>query len=75
MAVRPEELDHGFIEGANNLSGKVEAISYLGSIVRIRLEVEGNPVSMDVFNERKLTIPTVGEPYQVTFPIDACWLI
>ena len=75
LAVRPEELDHGFIEGANNLSGKVEAISYLGSIVRIRLEVEGNPVSMDVFNERKLTIPTVGEPYQVTFPIDACWLI
>jgi putative spermidine/putrescine transport system ATP-binding protein len=74
LAVRPEELDHGYIEGANNLSGKVEAISYLGSIVRIRLEVEGNPVSMDVFNERKLTIPAVGEPYQVTFPIDACWL-
>ncbi len=75
LAVRPEELNHGFIEGANNLSGKVEAISYLGSIVRIRLDVEGNPISMDVFNERRLTIPSVGEHYQVTFPIDACWLL
>jgi len=75
LAVRPEELDHGFIEGANNLSGKVDSISYLGSIVRIRLEIEGHPISMDVFNERKLNIPSVGEPYQVTFPVDACWLI
>jgi putative spermidine/putrescine transport system ATP-binding protein len=75
LAVRPEELNHGFIEGANNLSGKVEAISYLGSIVRIRLDVEGNPISMDVFNERKLTIPSVGDDYQVTFPVEACWII
>ncbi|HMD88805.1 MAG TPA: ABC transporter ATP-binding protein [Anaerolineaceae bacterium] len=75
LAVRPEELDHGYVEGANNLSGKVESISYLGSIVRIRLDIEGHPVSMDVFNERKLSIPAVGEPYQVTFAVDACWLI
>ena len=75
LAVRPEELDHGFIEGANNLSGKVDTISYLGSIVRIRIDIEGHPISMDVFNERKLSIPAVGEPYQVTFPVDACWII
>jgi putative spermidine/putrescine transport system ATP-binding protein len=75
LAVRPEELNHGFVEGANNLSGKVDSIYYLGSIVRIRLDIEGHAVSMDVFNERKLTIPSVGEPYQVTFPVDACWLI
>ncbi|MDR3575808.1 MAG: ABC transporter ATP-binding protein [Anaerolineaceae bacterium] len=75
LAVRPEELDHGFVEGANNLSGKVDSIAYLGSIVRIRLDVEGQTVSMDVFNERKLTIPSVGDLYQITFPVDACWLI
>lgn len=75
LAVRPEELNHGFIEGANNLYGKVDGISYLGSIVRIRLDIEGHPVSMDVFNERKLAIPSVGDQYQITFPMDACWLI
>jgi putative spermidine/putrescine transport system ATP-binding protein len=67
-------LNPGFIEGANNLSGRVDAITYLGSIVRIRVEIEGHPVSLDVFNERKQKIPTVGDPFQVNFPVDACWL-
>jgi putative spermidine/putrescine transport system ATP-binding protein len=75
LAVRPEELNPGFIEGANNLNGKVDTITYLGSIVRIRVAIEGHPVSLDIFNERKLKIPTVGDPYQVTFPVDACWLL
>ncbi len=75
LAVRPEELNPGFSEGANNLNGKVDTITYLGSIVRIRIAIEGHPVSLDIFNERKLKIPTVGDPYQVTFPVDACWLL
>lgn len=75
MAVRPEELKPGFVEGANNLNGKVDAITYLGSIVRIRVEIEGHPVSVDVFNETKLKIPSTGDPYQVNFPVDACWLL
>jgi len=75
LAVRPEELNIGYREGANNLTGNVDAVAYLGSIVRIRLNIEGHSVSVDVFNERKLTIPTIGDPYQVTFPVDACWLI
>jgi putative spermidine/putrescine transport system ATP-binding protein len=75
LAVRPEELSPGFIEGANNLNGRVDAITYLGSIVRIRVAIEGQPVSLDIFNERKLKIPSVGDSYQVTFPVDACWLL
>jgi putative spermidine/putrescine transport system ATP-binding protein len=75
LAVRPEELRPGFIDGANNLNGKVDSITYLGSIVRIRVDVEGHPISLDVFNERKLKMPSVGEPFQVTFPVDACWLL
>lgn len=75
LAVRPEELNPGYIEGANNLKGNVDAITYLGSIVRIRVEIEGHLVSLDVFNERKLVIPNVGDQFQVTFPVDACWLL
>lgn len=75
LAVRPEELAPGFIEGANNLAGKVEAITYLGAIVRIRVEIEGNLVSLDLFNDKKLKIPVVGDQYTVTFPIDSCWII
>jgi putative spermidine/putrescine transport system ATP-binding protein len=75
LAVRPEELDLGFREGANNLTGRVESITYLGSIVRVRVNVEGQLVSMDLFNERKQKFPIVGEQFTVTFPVDACWLL
>jgi len=75
LAIRPEELNPGFAEGANNLTGTVEAITYLGSIIRIRINVEGQLISMDIFNERKLQIPAVGDSFQVNFDADACWLL
>ena len=75
LAIRPEELHPGYLEGSNNLSGKVGSITYLGSIIRIRVDVDGNPVSLDVFNERKFKPPTVGETYPINFPIDASWLL
>ena len=75
LAVRPEELNPGCVDGANNLDGKVEAIIYLGSIVRVRVDVEGQPITVDMFNERRQKIPSPGEPFQLTFPVDACWLL
>jgi putative spermidine/putrescine transport system ATP-binding protein len=75
LAVRPEELNPGFVSGANNLTGKVGTITYLGAIVRIGVDVEGHLISLDVFNERRLKIPAVGDNFQVTFPVDACWLL
>jgi putative spermidine/putrescine transport system ATP-binding protein len=75
LAVRPEELNPGHSSGHNNLSGKVASVNYLGSIVRIQVDVSGSLLSMDLFNEQKLKIPTIGEPYDLHFPVDACWLI
>jgi hypothetical protein len=53
----------------------VESIHYLGSIVRIRVDVHGAYFLMDLFNDHKLSIPKVGDPYDFYFPVDACWLI
>jgi putative spermidine/putrescine transport system ATP-binding protein len=75
LAVRPEEITPGFAEGQNNLQGKVEKIHYLGSIVRIRVDVHGSPFLMDVFNDYQLTLPKVGDPYYFHFPVESCWLI
>jgi putative spermidine/putrescine transport system ATP-binding protein len=75
LAIRPEELNPGRVDGHNNLLGKVESINYLGSIVRLKLEMGGVFLSMDMFNEQNLRIPTVGETYEVHFPTSACWLI
>ncbi|MCS6992485.1 MAG: ABC transporter ATP-binding protein [Anaerolineales bacterium] len=75
LAVRPEELNPGRVDGLNNLSGRVESVTYLGSIVRIRLEVEGHLLALDMFNERRLKLPRSGEPLDVHFPVEACWLL
>ena len=75
LAVRPEELRPGHTPGQNNLCGKVESINYLGSIVRVHVELSGLVFSMDMFNETNLAIPKVGDSYNIHFPVDACWLI
>jgi putative spermidine/putrescine transport system ATP-binding protein len=75
LAIRPEELAAGRQEGANNLSGSVNAVTYLGSILRVRVDIEGHPVSMDMFNERSLKPPRVGETFEINFSPDACWLL
>jgi putative spermidine/putrescine transport system ATP-binding protein len=75
LAVRPEEVNPGHSQGHNNLSGKVESIHYLGSIVRLRVDIGGALFSMDMFNERNMSIPQVGQPYDLNFPVNACWLI
>lgn len=75
LAVRPEEISYGHIEGQNNLQGKVESINYLGAIVRLRIAVNGTAFSIDMFNEHKMKLPKVGDPYELSFPVEACWLI
>jgi putative spermidine/putrescine transport system ATP-binding protein len=75
LAVRPEEINPGHNQEANNLRGTVDSVTYLGSIVRIGVRIEGHSLSLDVFNERKFNLPQVGQPYQVTFPVEACWLM
>ncbi len=75
LAVRPEELCPGQREGVNNLVGQVSAVTYLGAVVRVRVDIENQPVYVDMFNERKLAVPVVGEAFRVSFPPDACWLL
>jgi putative spermidine/putrescine transport system ATP-binding protein len=75
LAIRPEELNPGRREGYNNVRGTVRSIQYLGSIVRILLDLDGTPVSMDIFNEKRLHLPEVGSGLDMHFTVDACWLI
>jgi putative spermidine/putrescine transport system ATP-binding protein len=75
QAVRPEELNPGHRPDVNNLSGKVTMVAYLGSIVRVRVEVEGRPISIDMFNERRPAGPVIGESFEFSFHPDACWLL
>ncbi|MEJ5240236.1 MAG: ABC transporter ATP-binding protein [Anaerolineales bacterium] len=76
LAIRPEEIRLGAAEGANVLHGVVEAVIFLGAIIRLRVNLgEGILISVDQFNERSFIPPRVGEKVALHFPIHACWLI
>jgi putative spermidine/putrescine transport system ATP-binding protein len=72
VAVRPEiiSLDGSTAEG-NRLSGNVEDITFLGSIVRIRVRFKDNSIYFDTFNNPHLSLPKTGQPVTVTFPREA----
>lgn len=75
LALRPEEMNFGKVDGRNLLDGKVESITFLGSIVRTRVDIGGSMISVDLFNERTITLPQVGEQVTVNFPAHACWIL
>jgi putative spermidine/putrescine transport system ATP-binding protein len=75
VMLRPEELHMGMREGDNKLTGKVESVAFLGSVVRIHLKLGESVVTLDALNERKLVLPKVGEELTVSFQPHGCWVM
>jgi putative spermidine/putrescine transport system ATP-binding protein len=78
VALRPEAITLG--DGAanvNHLRGALQDVSFLGSIVRMRISLGGNgtTLSMDRFNDPNLSLPSVGEDVTVSFSPDACLVL
>jgi putative spermidine/putrescine transport system ATP-binding protein len=74
LMLRPEELSIGD-QDENRLHGQVESVTFLGAIIRVRVVVAGQVVTADLFNERLLTLPQVGQTVTVSFPAHACWVV
>ena len=72
LALRPEMVSLGErLTQDNNVRGTVVDVSFLGSIVRIRVAVtEGVVVTVDEFNEPTLVLPQIGETATVSFPAE-----
>lgn len=77
VLLRPEELQFGNGDGrqANQLTGKIESVSFLGATVRVELSLNGTRLTMDIQNERHLQLPQVGQSQTVSFPYHACWVM
>jgi putative spermidine/putrescine transport system ATP-binding protein len=75
VMLRPEELHFGPHEGENQLTGQVESVTFLGSIVRVEVNLGDATVTLDALNERKLTLPQVGDAQIISFPAHACWVM
>ena len=72
LALRPELLSLNGKEGAeNHLTGRVETISFLGSIVRVQIKVNDFTLALDTFNNPHLELPGVGKTVTVSFPREA----
>jgi putative spermidine/putrescine transport system ATP-binding protein len=68
LALRPEALT--LTAGGNrdvSLSGKVEAVSFLGSVIRTKINVEGQSISFDMFNDPSATPPAIGDVIEARF--------
>jgi putative spermidine/putrescine transport system ATP-binding protein len=78
VALRPESIRlGGAMNGANRLSGPLDDISFLGSIVRLRVRPgdASTTISLDTFNDPNLALPSVGEVVTVSFPPEACLVL
>jgi putative spermidine/putrescine transport system ATP-binding protein len=76
IALRPESMELGEAGGPNRLRGPLEDVSFLGSIVRMRVGLaDAASVSLDTFNDPHLTLPGVGEVVTVSFPREACLVL
>jgi putative spermidine/putrescine transport system ATP-binding protein len=73
--LRPEELRFGATEGENHLNGIVERVTFLGSIVRMTVRLGASAVTLDALNERRLTLPKVGDSQTISFPAHAVWVL
>ncbi len=72
VALRPEAIELGEAGGANRLTGTIEDVSFLGSIVRTRLKIdERATLSFDQFNDPALAAANIGDAATVSFPVEA----
>jgi putative spermidine/putrescine transport system ATP-binding protein len=47
------------------LEGKVAEVAFLGSVIRLKVDVGGNLVSLDTFNDQRTPPPAYGAPVRV----------
>jgi putative spermidine/putrescine transport system ATP-binding protein len=71
VALRPEAVSLDDRGGERNrLNGTIEEVSFLGSVVRIRVRFKDNFVSLDTFNNPGAPPPERGQPVTVNFARD-----
>ena len=70
LALRPEAIALGARDeddARNALDGEVEAVEFLGSLVRVRVALGGQKLWIDTFNDPARTPPARGEAATLTF--------
>jgi putative spermidine/putrescine transport system ATP-binding protein len=67
LTLRPEVLSVGAREGSDiTLSGTIADVTFLGSVIRLRVALGRNILSLDTFNDQRTAPPSRGEPVTVS---------
>lgn len=77
VALRPEGLsiDKNDEPGINHLNGTIESVNFLGSVVRVKVQVGSYRLLVDTFNHPHLQVPDPGTETVVHFPPEACLVL
>ena len=68
LALRPQAVALGRGVGTDSvLAGVVRDVNFLGSVVRVRVAVEGQVVSLDLFNNAAMRPPVAGDAVEISF--------
>ena len=67
LSLRPEMISPGAHKDGITLDGIVSDVNFLGSVVRIRLRLGDQELSVDTFNDPSDPPPRVGQGWQVGF--------
>jgi putative spermidine/putrescine transport system ATP-binding protein len=68
VALRPEAVSLDDMSGERNrMQGTIEEVSFLGSVVRIRVRLKEHAISLDTFNNPSISPPQRGQPVTVSF--------
>ncbi len=67
IALRPEALHLGRTEGRETvLPARIEAVHFMGSVIRLRADIGGTKVSLDTFNRADQPPPAVGSAMEIS---------
>ena len=71
LALRPEAISLGRQPGRDaTLGGEISEVSFLGSVIRVRVGLGKDAVSLDTFNSPASPPPRVGEKAEISFSPD-----
>ncbi|KAA0972230.1 ABC transporter ATP-binding protein [Aureimonas fodinaquatilis] len=76
LALRPESVSlHPSEKRRNRLTGSVEHVAFLGSVVRLKAATAGGPVLVDVFNDPTNPPPKHGARVELYFSPQDCQIV
>jgi len=66
LTMRPEAVSLSDVTGRDiQLEGKVAEVHFLGSVIRLKVDLGGNAISLDTFNDQRTPPPAHGAPVRL----------